>query len=408
MSSKGYTSSFRGSNPPGAYAIVLASDFGTNGGGSSNPNVLELGIASRYAILAYSGITNVGSSVVSGGNIGTAPTMSITGFPPGIVVLPGVIDNANAAAARVAGEAAYTYYAGLVYDNLSATSVDLSTAGIAGGNHYFAGNYSAGTSMAMSTGIVLDAQGVPSATFVFFAGSTVNLAGGQSVTLINGAQAENVIWVVGSSLTTVATSNMVGTILAYASVTLGGGTLVGRALAVGGGDGAVSISGATVVTAGQGSTPGTIGIQAAFPLISAESTVDYLFIIPNMGSEWKTYKSVAYARPDGIADPAGIELNEVDCIAPLYPGTGTVVTASYNQSAYFVMNGYLFQATTTGTTNTTFIGFSAFNLTKGATTLDGSVTWTSFGKATLIRARFANVSTTAASPVNQQYDWFEA
>jgi hypothetical protein len=71
------------------------------------------------------------------------------------------------------------------------------------------------------------------------------------------------------------------------------------------------------------------------------------------------------------------------------------------------MNGYLFQATTSGTTATTFIGFSAFNLTKGATTPDGSVVWTSFGKATLVRARFANVSTTAATPNDQQYDFWE-
>jgi hypothetical protein len=71
-----------------------------------------------------------------------------------------------------------------------------------------------------------------------------------------------------------------------------------------------------------------------------------------------------------------------------------------------VMNGYLFQATVGGTTAATFIGWSSFNTTKGATTTDGSLTWTSLGKAILIRARFANISTTSATPVQQEYDLF--
>ena len=400
ISSRGYTSSFRGDKAPGAYEQVLASAFGTTPA-PSGAFATQAGIAANYAILAYSGVTNTGNTVVIGGNVGSAPTMSITGFPPGIIAPPFGIDNADAAAARTAGLAAYTHYTGLVFTSLSATSANLSTSGTGGTNVYTPGNYSAGTSMTMPTGIVLNGAG----TYIFWAGSTVNLASGQSVTLTNGATADNVIWCVGSSLTTVATSNMVGNILAVTSITLGGGTLVGRALAVGGGNGAVTIAAATAIT-----TPlptFTPGIQNPLPLIPAESTADYIFVIPNTGSQWKVQKSVDYERPSGLVEPAGIAIDNVDCIAPVYPGTSTAVAATFNASAYMVLNGYAYQATTGGTTASTFIGTAAFKTAKGATTTDGTVVWTSLGKAVFIRARFANFSTSPATPVAQEYDFWE-
>ena len=88
--------------------------------------------------------------------------------------------------------------------------------------------------MDIPTSITLDAQGNANAIFVFKAGSTLKLESGASVLLVNGAQAANVFWVVGTSFTSVwngIISNMVGTIMAADSITLGGGTLVGRALA---------------------------------------------------------------------------------------------------------------------------------------------------------------------------------
>jgi hypothetical protein len=111
---------------------------------------------------------------------------------------------------------------------------------------YKAGNYFSvnAAGLTMPAGIILDAQGNSNATFVFVAGSTINLASGQTITLANGAQAANVVFVAGSSFTSVATSTVNGNILATASITLGGGTFNGRALA---NNGAVTISAATTV-----------------------------------------------------------------------------------------------------------------------------------------------------------------
>ena len=209
-----------------------------------SPVANQLGAASPYSLLAYSGITNTGSSVLSGGNIGSSPTVSIVGFPPGVLVAPAVVDNAHAGAAQTALAAAITYYQGLT--PTASGLADLST----GGNGstaatYTAGNYFGSTSLTMPTGIILDAQGNPNAVFVFVAGTTINLASGQTVALVNGAQAANVVFVAGSSFTSVATSTVNGNVLAAVSITLGGGVLNGRALA---NTGAVTISTATTVT----------------------------------------------------------------------------------------------------------------------------------------------------------------
>ena len=77
-------------------------------------------------------------------------------------------------------------------------------------------------------------------SFVFYAtASTITQALAGTMTLANQAQASNVVWVAGSSFTSIGAATTIGDILAQASVTLGGGTLVGRALA---NTGAVSIS----------------------------------------------------------------------------------------------------------------------------------------------------------------------
>ena len=400
LSSKGYTSSFRGSHAPGAYFQVNPTDFGTL---PASP--AQLGSAGHYALLAYSGVTNTGSSTINGGNVGSFPTASITGIfqsdgGAGQIIPPYIIDNAGAAQARLDGLAAYNFYAALSFTSLGG-ALDLSTA-FTGSNIVTPGNYSFGAATC-SAGLVLNGAG----TYIFKGSSTINLASGQSITFSGGATAANttVIWLVGSSFTSVATSNMVGTILAVTSVTLGGGTLVGRALAVGSGNGAVTISAATVITSPSG--PFVAGIQNPLPIVPANGTADYVVVVPNTGSQWKVQKSVQFSRPNGTTETPGIAIDGVDCISPVYPGTATAVVADFTPAAYMSLNGYLYKATTAGTTASTFIGLAAFHSTKGATTTDGTVVWTSQGKAAIIRVRFANSSVSSATPVAQEYDWFE-
>ncbi len=95
--------------------------------------------------------------------------------------------------------------------------------------------------------MTLDAQGDPNAVFIFRTASTLITGGSSQVSLINGAQACNVFWQVGSSATLGASSVFKGNILAMVSATLTTGANVeGRVLAR---TGAVTLDGNVVTKA---------------------------------------------------------------------------------------------------------------------------------------------------------------
>lgn len=149
----------------------------------------------------------------------------------------------------------------------------------------------------------------------------------------------------------------------------------------------------------------TNGVQDTLPAIAANTTVDYFFKVANAGSQWKVQKTVNYMHSIAMTETPGIIFGGIDCIQPVYPGVNTVVA----QNAYMILNGYLFKATTGGTTAIKFIGFSNFKTVKGQTTADGTVVWTSFGKAALVRVRYANVTSAGPlTPVAQTWEFFES
>jgi len=245
------TAPYGGGNQPFGELTSL-NDFNANPTISDNASVTpespfdaQLGVAANYALLAASGITNTGSSVITGGNVGSSPTPSIT--PGGWTLTPpAAVDNADAGAAQAAVIPAVTYFNSLTPTQSGLSNLSTNDGG-GGAGVYHAGVFVGASSLDIPTSITLDAQGNPNATFVFRSGSTTTLESGASIILANGAQPQNVVWIVGSSFTSIfaVTSNMVGTIIAHTSVTLGGGTLKGRAIAQ---TGAITISTADNVT----------------------------------------------------------------------------------------------------------------------------------------------------------------
>ena len=99
-----------------------------------------------------------------------------------------------------------------------------------GGTTKPAGVYCTATSIGVTGTLTLDGGGDPNARFVFQAGSSIVTAG--DVVLINGAQAQNVYWVSGSSVTLGTASQIKGNVVALTSITLvDTANLIGRALA---------------------------------------------------------------------------------------------------------------------------------------------------------------------------------
>ncbi|OAL00213.1 hypothetical protein IQ06DRAFT_305193 [Phaeosphaeriaceae sp. SRC1lsM3a] len=183
---------------------------------------VDIGTAKPYGIIAAQAITNTGDTVVDG-LIGIFPNgaNSITGFPPG---LSGGVNAANAAANIARNDAATAYAIAASLASTGSTGPDL------GGQVLTAGVYTTASSVGITGALVLDGQNNPNAVFVFQIGSTLTSATASSVILINGAQACNVFWQVGSSATLGTATVFVGNILALTSITVNAGVTVGGGL----------------------------------------------------------------------------------------------------------------------------------------------------------------------------------
>jgi hypothetical protein len=117
------------------------------------------------------------------------------------------------------------------YNDLFALPAGATKTGELGGTTLFPGIYTApATSMSVSSGnLTLDAQGDTNAVWIFQIGSTLDVS--TQIILINGAQAANIFWGVGSSATI--DGVMQGNILALTSITMNtSASLIGRAQAL--------------------------------------------------------------------------------------------------------------------------------------------------------------------------------
>jgi hypothetical protein len=184
-----------------------------------------LATAQSFAVLGGSTVTNTGATTVYG-NLGVDPGSAVTGFPPGLVA-GGTIHTGDAVAIQAQSDTvtAYKALAG------EALTVDLTGQDL-GGKTLTPGVYHFSSSAQLTGALTLNAEGNPSAVFVFQIGSTLTTASNSSVLVINGGQDCNIFWQVGSSATLGTTTAFKGNILALTSITLDtGATVSGRTLA---------------------------------------------------------------------------------------------------------------------------------------------------------------------------------
>jgi hypothetical protein len=213
---------------------------------------VRLGTADSYALLAGSGVTNTGPSVING-DLGSFPTPAITGFGG---APNGTVNGATHAADAAAGQAQSDLTT--AYDNAAGQGPANTLATELGGQTLTPGVYSSQSGTFGITGtLTLNAKGDPSAVFIFKTATTLITASASSVNLINGAQQCNLFWKVGSSATLDTNSNFAGNVMALQSISLNNGVAVtGRLLAR---NGAVTLINDTVTRPGCGTGGGESG-----------------------------------------------------------------------------------------------------------------------------------------------------
>ena len=232
---------------------------------------VNYGTASSYSVLSGAGITfaATGPSTITG-NIGSFPTLSITGVPANVIFTVGLSQNQAGGAltqsAKTDLSIAFPIAAGeAVNTTLSGGDNQL------GGQTLLPGVYllpAAATANLIGT-LTLDPNGELNPVWIFEATSTLVTASNSSVILDPGVVPCDVVWVVGSSATLGTGTNFSGTIIASASITLNPNvTLTGRAWAQ---TGAVTLDEDTVT----GLTSTSIGN----PAVSVPDSVGTLLLL---------------------------------------------------------------------------------------------------------------------------------
>ena len=184
---------------------------------------VNLGSAGTYSVLAGQTVTNTGSTTIAS-DLGTSPGTAITGFPPGLI--SGKVHLADGPALLAQNDLATAYDNAACRQPIEILDADLS------GRTLVSGVYATNTDLGVTGNVTLDGQGDPDSVWIFQIGSALNTSVDSSVNLINGANACNIYWQVGSSATLGTRSDFKGSIMALTSVSVNtDSTVEGRVLA---------------------------------------------------------------------------------------------------------------------------------------------------------------------------------
>lgn len=190
-----------------------------------------LGSTANFVLFTSNGaITNTGPSQITG-NVG-----SNVGAATGFGNVNGVMHSQNGATSLAATDLATAYNQ---LNSTTPTSVLASPLG--NGATLTAGVYSLSGNSILSNTLTLNAQGTPTAVFIFLINGTFGANANSVMLLTNGAQACNVFFKVEGAVSLATNASLKGTIIANnAAITISSGvTLEGRALST---TGAISVN----------------------------------------------------------------------------------------------------------------------------------------------------------------------
>jgi hypothetical protein len=177
---------------------------------SSTDESTSHSVCGNFLVHARTTVTFGGvQSTIDSGDVGVSPGTAITGNP-----------KFERGGEVVDGSAVFAASVLVAHTAAMATSPDWTTAAteIGGqtfthGTHHFA----SAINIAVGTTVTLDGPG----DYLFIAGSTLVTAADTTFILTNGAQAENVLWALGTAATLGARSVVEGSILAGTAITFG-------------------------------------------------------------------------------------------------------------------------------------------------------------------------------------------
>ena len=190
------------------------------GGAGTSPAAITLGTAGNFGILASTAVNNTGNTTVDA-ELGVGPGTTITGFPPGTATATHTND-ATTTQAQLDVGSAFTD----AFGRTPTAGITTDLAGKLLGPGVFSAD-----SLTNSGVVTLNALGDTNAVFIIVSNTTLTAAPNSQVVLENGARAENVYWVVGTSANLGANAVWYGNIIADQNITMGtGAKLYGRAL----------------------------------------------------------------------------------------------------------------------------------------------------------------------------------
>ncbi|RPH30066.1 MAG: DUF3494 domain-containing protein [Bacteroidales bacterium] len=199
------------------------------------PLVVDLNSVARFGIIAGVGVSNdAGFSEIHNLDVGIYPGVrsSIVGFPPAIIVngaMYAADDIAPPGVPAMLIQAKDDLVAAYLFAEGATSPAPATVAGDLGGTTLAPGIYKSTSTLLIQSGnLTLDAQGDENAIWIFQIASDFTTVGGSpypspaggNVILAGSAQAKNVFWQVGSSVTIGDYTSFKGNILALTTITM--------------------------------------------------------------------------------------------------------------------------------------------------------------------------------------------
>ncbi len=174
------------------------------------------------------GLTVIGDTAIANSNattiIGDTASATATGFPPGVIAGTKHVADATWAQAETDLTYAVAFIAGQTHTDV-VVGGDLASATWAPGV-YDDDGAPASLALADAATMICDAAGNADARFVFRSASTITFGDTSTISLINGAQPGNVIFVAATDVVTTGASVLKGVFIAGGAATLFAGTTV--------------------------------------------------------------------------------------------------------------------------------------------------------------------------------------